>query len=71
MKSKEIYAKTELESWFIIIRTSCLNCFDKIAQMDPATRARFASHYASAGFKRPSGRPAKRWLRIIKQKSEN
>lgn len=39
--------------------------------MDPATGARFASHYASARFKRPSGRPAKRWLRIIKQKSEN
>ena len=35
--------------------------------MDPFTSARSALHYALEEFRRPSGRPPKTWLSIMKQ----
>ena len=61
VKNKEIFAKTKIEPWFIIIGKMHLS------QMNPSTLALSALHYALEKFKRPRGRPPKTWLSIMKQ----
>ena len=67
VKNEEIFTKTKLELWSIIIGKRCLKWFGKIARMDPSTSARSALHYALEEFRRPRGRPPKTWLSIMKQ----
>ena len=45
-KNKEIFTKTKLELWSIIIGKRHLKWFGKIAGMDPSTSAHSALHYA-------------------------
>ena len=64
VKDEEIFTKTKLEPWSIIIEKRHLKWFGKIARMDPSTSARSALHYALEEFRRPRGRPTKTWLSI-------
>ena len=66
-KNEEIFTKTKLESWSIIIGKRRLKWFGKISRMDPSTSARSPLHYALEEFRRPRGRPPKTWLSIMKQ----
>ena len=67
VKNEEIFTKTKLEPWSIIIGKRRLKWFGKIARMDPSTSARSALHYALEEFRRPRRRPPKTWLSIMKQ----
>ena len=67
VKNEEIFTKTKLELWSIIIGKRCLKWFGKIARMDPSTSARSALHYALEEFRRPRGRPPKTWLSIMNE----
>ena len=67
VKNEDIFTKTKLEPWSIIIGKRRLKWFGKIAQMDPSTSARSALHYVLEEFRRPRGRPPKTWLNIMKQ----
>ena len=67
VKNKEIFNKTKLEPWPIKIGKRRLKLFGKMAQMDPSTSVRSALHYALEEFRRPTGRPPKTWLSIMKQ----
>ena len=49
VKNEEIFTKTKLEPWSIIIR----KWFGKTARIDPSTSARSALHYALEEFRRP------------------
>ena len=68
---KKIYAKTKLEPWSIIIGKKRLKWFAKIAQMESSTLVHCISHYALEELRRPTGRPLKIWLRIMKQQLKN
>ena len=59
VKNEEIFTKTKVEPWSIIIGKRYLKWFGKVARMDPSTSARSALHYASEEFRRPRGRPPK------------
>ena len=63
----EIFTKTKLKPWSIIIGKRRLKWFGKVPRMDPSTSARSALHYALEEFRRPRGRPPKGWLSITKQ----
>ena len=63
----EIFTKTKLEPWSIIIRKMRLKWFGKIARIDPSTSARSALHYALEEFRRPRGRPPKTRLSMKQQ----
>ena len=65
--NEEIFTKTKLEPWSIIIGKRRLKWFGKEARVDPSTSARSALHYALEEFRRPRGRPLKTWLSIMKQ----
>ena len=67
VKNEEIFTKTKVEPWSIIIGKRYLKWFGKVARMDPSTSARSALHYALEEFRRPRGRPPKTWLSIMKQ----
>ena len=67
VKDEEIFTRTKLEPWSIIIGERRLKWFGKIARMDPSTSAHSALHYALEQFRRPRGRPPKTWLSIMKQ----
>ena len=67
LKNEEIFTKTKLEPWSIIIGKRRLKWFGKLTQMGPSTSARSALHYALEEFRRPRGRPPKTLLRIMKQ----
>ena len=67
VKKEEIFTKTKLEPWSIIIGKRCLKWFGKTARMDPSTSARSVLRYALEEFRRPRGRPPKTWLSIMKQ----
>ena len=67
VKNIEIFTKTKLEPWSIIIGKRRLKWFGKEARVDPSTSARSALHYALEEFRRPRGRPPKTWLSIMKQ----
>ena len=67
VKNREIFTKTKLEPWSIIIGKRRLKWFGKEARVDPSTSARSALHYALEEFRRPRGRPPKGWLSITKQ----
>ena len=45
VKNEEIFIKTKLELWSIIIGKKHLKWFGKVARMDPSTSARSALHY--------------------------
>ena len=66
-KNEEIFTKTKLEPWSIIIRKMRLKWFGKIARIDPSTSARSALHYALEEFRRPRGRPPKTKLSMKQQ----
>ena len=66
VKNEEIFTKTKLEPWSIIIGKSRLKWFGKIARMYPSTSARSALRYALEEFRTPRGRPPKTWLSIMK-----
>ena len=59
VKNEEIFTKTKLEPWSIIIGKRRLKRFGKITRMDPSTSARSALHYALEEFRRPRERPPK------------
>ena len=63
----EIFTKTKLKPWSIIIGKRRLKWFGKVPRMDPSTSARSALHYALEEFRRPIGRQHKTWLSIMKQ----
>ena len=67
VKNEEIFTKTKLELWSIIIEKRRLKWFGKIARMGPSTSARFALHYGLEEFRRPKERPPKTWLSLVKQ----
>ena len=62
-KNEEIFTKTKLEPWSIIIGKRRIKWFGKIARMDPSTSGRSALRYALEEFRRPP----KTWLIIMKQ----
>ena len=63
----EIFTKTKLKPWSIIIGKRRLKWFGKVPRMDPSTSARSALHYALEEFRRPRGRPPKTWSSTMKQ----
>ena len=67
VKNREIFTKTKLEPWSIIIEKRRLKWFGKIVRMDLSTSTRCTLHYALEEFRRPRGRPSKTWLSIMKQ----
>ena len=67
VKNEEIYVKTKLEPWSIIIGKKRLMSFGKIAPMHTSTPARSALHYVLIEFRRPRARLPKTWLFIMKQ----
>ena len=67
VKNREIFTKTKLEPWSIIIEKRRLKWFGKIVRMDLSTSTRSTLHYALEEFRRPRGRPSKTWLSIMKQ----
>ena len=67
VKNEEIFTKTKLEPWPIIIGKKLLKWFGKIARMNPSTPARSVLHYDLEEFRTPKGRPPKTWLSIIKE----
>ena len=67
VNNEEIFTKTKLEPWSLIIRKMGLKWFGKIARIDPSTSARSALHYTLEEFRRPRGRPPKTWLSMKQQ----
>ena len=67
VKNEDIFTKTKLEPWSIIIGKRHLKWFGKKARMDPSTSARSALHYALEESRRPRGRPPKTWLSKMKR----
>ena len=67
VKNAEIFTKTKLEPWSIIIGNRRLKWFGKIARMDPSTSTYSVLHYVLEEFRRPRRRPPKTWLIIMKQ----
>ena len=53
VKNEQIFTKTKLEPWSIIIGKRHLKWFGKLARMDPSTSAHSVLHYALEEFRRP------------------